>query len=229
MNIMRQSLATAICFYAYSISRIKGISLKFIIIAILAINSHNTAIFAIGMIVLFHYMSKLAEKTFDKLFIYFIIAITSVLYSMAEILILLTLFFKKDYTIYFDASVRNEVWAETHVSTVYVILIGLFIIASYWSYKKGIMNAYDVHELKCNTIVFISCIILGAMFTGSMLRLISYFSIITICEICFIVSQSNFFIRPKVFVKTMVIILFIVVFIKTFYPGLEYSSSILSL
>ena len=229
MNILRQSVAIAVCFYAYSIMRTKGIGWSFFLIAIIAFISHTTAIFAICMICIFRYMSKLTEQSFSKIFTLFIIIIGIVFYSISQLLLYLTLLLGKDYTIYLDSSATNEVWGTTIIPYTYIILISISIIAYHWAKKGEIITTYNMQEFKSNTAIFILCIILGATLTGSMLRLISYFVTINIYEIGLITVSKKLPIRQRQLFKAILFILFIILFFRTFDSGVKYSSSILSL
>lgn len=229
MNIIRQSLAIAVCFYAYSIIKTIGVGWRFFFIAIIAVISHTTAIFAIGVIFIIHYISKLTEKTFSKIFTLFTIIIGIIFYCISQLLVIVTLLIGKDYTIYLDSSTTNEVWGTTIMPYTYIFLTGISIVVFYRSKKKGIITAHDMQEFKCNTAILIMCIILGATLTGSMLRLISYFLIINICELCSITTSTKLSKHQKRITKIILFILFIILFFRTFDSGVKYSSSILSL
>ena len=229
MNYLRQSLAMSVCFYAYSIMRTNGISWKFVLTIILAILSHNTAIVAVSSILIYFFMSKQPKKKFSKYFYIFILGISIFLYGINYIVSIIAPILNKDFSTYLDSSNSDAAWAETIFPVTYIITVVLFIISYYWGYKKHFISLKDLHEFKCNTVVFALCLIMGFTMTGTMLRLTSYFLIFMFCEFCLIISNRQIPIGKRNVYKFLIILLYFVLFLKSTGPNVIYSSSILSI
>lgn len=225
MNLLRQSLAVTVCFYAYSILKKRGMDYLFFGASVIAVTSHNTAFFAITMLLVYHFMSNRTDSEFSIFFRVFIIAVIVIWGSMSQILFVLSALLEKNYIIYLDSTAINAGWATTIVPFTYILGISIFIILCRWGKKKGIIPIRDMYESKCNIAVFILCIIGGAVFTGSMLRLSYYFFMLIICETCCIINHPKITFGQKVLYRVMFFLYCIILFYRT--KGIEYSSSIL--
>ena len=227
MNLIRQSIAIAVCLYCYSIMKTKGANRYLFIFSIIAICSHTTAIFAVLMIYTYHFMSKLSQQTFLKIYTLFAIGIFGVLFSISYLLIFLTVLIEKDYTIYLDPSSTNAGWSEKVIPYTYILWIIIFILLAY--HNKKLIPMQDMHEIKCNLLICTLCMMLGALLTGSMLRLIGYFISINIFETCFIIYNKKMPTNKRTLYKALLFIFYLILFYKTTSSSVEYSSGILNI
>lgn len=228
MNILRQSLAVSVSFYAYSIIKKKGLCPHLYLVSLIAMLSHNTAILAIGSIYAFHFMSNLTKQNFSKYFKLFLVIITTFLLGISYIITLLEVIFARDYSVYFTGETDAE-WAQTVFPLTFFLTAGIFIIVYLRAYKKHLIQAKDIQEFKCIVTIFICCLLLGALFTGSMLRLASYYIIYIIYGFCIIICSKKLSIKQRATYKFLIHILYLIIYIKTLGPNVLYSSSILGL
>ena len=170
------------------------------------------------------------EKQFSFLFRLYIIGIAILFVAVSYVLPLLSNLFNKDFEIYIDGSMSDKSWAQTFVSTAYIVYLLIFILICYWGHKKKLVSTANVHEYKCNAVAIALCILLAASFTGSMLRLIAYFMAISVIELASILLNKEIKVYKRNIFVCCIIALFLILFMKEgYYDGLDYSSKILDI
>lgn len=106
------------------------------------------------------------------------------------------------------------------------------MFVSFFSYlicklRKNIQIQKNRNEYIC-TITFISItIIMGGFIMGNLSRLNLYFVDLIAYYLCFVLYDAKKYSRPLV--TLFMIALFVFLYIRTFYDGLEYTSLILGI
>ena len=229
MNIMRQNVAVSIFFYAYTVLKDYGLGWRFYLMAVLALLSHNTAIFPVLILFFFHHIPRLSYKAY-KFFILCMVFFMAVTYYYIDyVLLYLTAFTQKDYTIYGDVSATDSTWATFIIPYTYIIFVLLLAGVCVWKRKNGQFPLFEWNEYKCTILVCFLIFAMGATFTGSMLRLVAYF--ITLCAFYIVrVLYLSYSRNSHHFLyNVLLLMLFVVMFFRTTSSSVDYSSIILNI
>lgn len=225
-NLLRQSMAVSMCLFAYTILLQKGISLKFMMISLLAVLTHNTSVLAIAMLIMYYIIPKMKNTTFKRFYLVFIILMGVIFISISTILSSMSGLTGKDYSIYTDTE-QSAGWAESVVPYSYYIYIIIFAICSLKAYKKNIVNYHYYNIVLCTIVISILCFILGSVYTGSILRMANYFLIWTAFDMCYYMQYYSVGEKKRIRLTVGILLLFLFLFFRTFDIGLSYQSKIL--
>ena len=227
MNLLRQSVCVSICFYLYAYLKDNGWNKYSYAIAILAVFSHITAVFPIAAYICIRFTSQLSYKKFLRFYLFLIVSLVTVLYLYSAILTKLTVLTGKNYDSYANLQAAGGAgWAELHIpfSTIMFVSFFSYLICKL---RNNIQIQRNRNEYIC-TITFISItIILGGFFMGNFSRLNLYFVDLIAYYLCFVLYDAKKYSRPLV--TLFMIALFVFLYIRTFYDGLEYTSLILGI
>lgn len=227
MNLLRQSVCVSICFYLYSCLKDKGWNLYSLMIALLAMLSHNTSVLPIVAYICFTFVPHLSRKKFKRFYCILFFSLIMVLYLYSKILSTLTVLTGKAYDIYADMDSAGDAgWARLHIPYSIILFIVLFALLIWIFRKNAFVKSYN-REYIC-TITFISLtIFMGGFMMGNLSRLNMYF----VCLISFYLCQILYGIKryPKILINVFMIALFTFLYVRTFYDGIEYTSVILNI
>lgn len=227
-NLMRQSVAVAIIFYLFTLIRSHKSNFKILIISILAILSHTSAILPIFILILYKYSESFNSqklKTFNNFFI-FICIIIFVFFKKS--LYLISSITNKDYTIYSDTAMTNSEWSTPHISVTLLLFNIICIYVVYLSKKYKLLNQHDIFKFKCTISICILSVCLGK-YTASASRLTLYFIIIQAFYILLCSNSHKINNENKIIYNCLTVLLFVYLYFKMFYPGIEYTSDILNI
>lgn len=228
-NWIRQSLATGICFYAFTILKDKGLGLKYLLVSIFAISCHITAIIPCSIFVIFLYAKRLSKRQL-KILLSIVIVGCAIAYF---IFVRLLDFFgsitnEKDYTGYAD-NTQLESWARAHISLSQLLLFIICLVTSYYFRKKyKDLSPYVTFSLATSSVFCIFAVLLGS-YTATASRIILYFVFVLIYFLSYIINISQLNSLHRKIYHFMVLIYFVYLHFKLSYSSLDYSSTILGI
>lgn len=227
-NLMRQTLAASICFYAFTYLRDYGLKWQYILLSILALSCHNTAIVPIIVFLVYYIIPKVPLKRLSFFFYSFILGCITIYFMFTQLLSLFSNYALKDYSIYGDSS-QNASWAQAHVSlSILVLLFFCTYILFYMTKKPSKLPPFETYKYKVTIVLCLLSTFLGN-YTGSAARLLLYFIFILMFYLCYIINLQTLSIGKRLCFNFIVLTIFVYLHFKLFYDGLEYKSFLLGI
>ena len=218
-NLMRQCLAVSMVFYSFSILLKKGMCTKYFFVSLLSGMSHLSAFFVVGVIFFNNFISKKNAKI-NVFFLLSLVLLCSIMYIMwGDFLSLISLFTSKDYSVY--SSVNAASWSVPNVSVLLVLFCLFCFFIETVFYIKYYKNHHVFYNCAFSIVVCLLCFSLGS-YNGSASRLALYFMpIISFYLIDVLCKKYNKCIGIS---NIFVLVVYVLLFFRTFDKGVNYSS-----
>lgn len=227
-NLMRQTLAASVCFYAFTLLKDYGLKWQYVLFSFLAFTCHTTSIVPIMAFLIYYVISKMSRKTVSNLFPFLILGCITVYIAFTQLLSVLSNFSDdKDYSIYGD-NTQTTTWSETYINTSMIILLLLCLITIRYIKKKYTLDFYVNYKYKYTILLCFLSVSLGT-YNGSAARLLIYFIFILMFYICRTLNIKCIKTNRRYIFNLMILVIFMYLYFRSFYDGLEYHSRLLNI